>query len=147
MEMYKTEEDCRQALFEHRWPEGFRCPCCGHEKAYAHKQRPLFECCACSHQASVTASTIFEGTRTDLKKWFLTIYLLATTKKPLSSAELGRRQGVATQTAWTMRRKTMHAMTRRKGELMLAGVVEMDESYVGGVRSGIRGRSAEGKTR
>ena len=146
MEMYKTEEDCRQALFKHRWPEGFRCLRCGHDQAYAHKKRPPFQCRACRHQASVTAGTIFEGTRTDLKKWFLAIYLLAATKKPLSSAELARQLGLATQTAWTMRRKIMHAMTRREGELMLAGVVEMDESYIGGVSKGIRGRGAEGKT-
>jgi len=146
MEMYKTEEDCRQALFEHRWPEGWRCPRCGHDRAYAHKKRPLFECSACGHQASVTAGTILEGTRTDLRKGFLAIYLLATTKKPLSSAELGRQLGIAVATAWTMRRKIMHAMSRREGELMLLGVVEMDESYVGGARSGIRGRGAEGKT-
>ena len=76
----------------------------------------------------------------------MAIYLLAATKKPLSSAELARQLGLATQTAWTMRRKIMHAMTRREGELMLAGVVEMDESYIGGVSKGIRGRGAEGKT-
>ena len=68
MEMYKTEEECRQALFEHRWPEGFCCPRCGHDRAYAHKKRPLYECTACGHQASVTAGTIFQGTRVDLKK-------------------------------------------------------------------------------
>ena len=146
MEMYRTEEDCQRALFQHRWPDGYRCPRCGHDRAYAHKKRPLFQCRACRHQTSVTAGTIFEGTRVALKKWFLAIYLLAATKKPLSSAELGRQLGVASQTAWTMRRKIMHAMSRRRGELMLAGVVEMDESYVGGVSKGIRGRGAEGKT-
>ena len=90
MEMFKTEEDCRQALFEHRWPAGFRCPRCGCEQAYSLKTRPLYECISCGHQASVTAGTLLEGTRTDLRKWFLAIYLLASTKKPLSSAELGR---------------------------------------------------------
>ena len=146
MEMYKTEEDCRKALFDHRWPNGFRCPRCGHGRSYPHKKRPLFECVACGHQTSLTAGTIFEGTRTDLKKWFLAIYLLAQTKKPISSAELSRQLGVAPFTAWTMRKKIMHAMTRREGELMLAGVVEMDESYIGGARKGIRGRGATGKT-
>lgn len=146
MEMYQTEEDCRKALYEHRWPDGFRCPRCGHDHAYAHKKRPLYECRACGHQASLTAGTIFEGTRTDLKKWLLAIYLLASAKKPVSSAELGRQLGIATQTAWTMRRKIMHAMKRRQGDLMLAGVVEMDESYVGGANKGIRGRGATGKT-
>ena len=146
MEMFKTEEDCRQALFEHRWPDGFRCPRCGHGRAYAHKKRPLFECASCGHQASLTAGTILEGTRTDLKKWFLAIYLLATTKKPLSSAELARQLGVSTVTAWTMRRKITRAMARGEGELMLAGVVEMDEAYVGGASKGIRGRGPLGKT-
>ena len=146
MEMYKTEEDCRRALFAHRWPDGFRCRRCGHDRAYAHKKRPLFECACCSHQASLTAGTIFERTRTDLKKWFLAIYLLAQTKKPISSAGLSRQLGVAPFTAWTMRKKIMHAMTGREGELMLAGVVEMDESYIGGASKGVRGRGATGKT-
>lgn len=146
MEMFKTEEDCRQALFEHRWQNGFSCPRCGHGRAYAHKKRPLFECTACGHQASLTAGTILEGTRTDLRKWFLAIYLLATTKKPLSSAELARQLGIATVTAWTMRRKITRAMARGEGELMLAGVVEMDEAYAGGAHKGIRGRGALGKT-
>ena len=107
MEMYKTEEDCQRALFEHRWPEGFRCPRCGHGRAYTHKKRSLFECSACDHQASLTAGTILQGTRTDLKKWFLAIYLLAQTKKPISSAELSRQLGVAPFTAWSMRKKIM----------------------------------------
>lgn len=146
IEMFGTEEDCRQALFEHRWPDGFRCPRCGCDRAYTHKKRPLFECVSCSHQASLTAGTILEGTRTDLRKWFLAIYLLATTKKPLSSAELARQLGIAIVTAWTMRRKITRAMQRKEGELMLAGVVEMDEAYVGGASKGIRGRGATGKT-
>ena len=146
MEIYKSEEDCRKALFEHRWPDGFRCPRCDHGRAYAHKKRPLFECAACGHQASATAGTILEGTRTDLRKWFLAIYLLAATKKPFSSAELARQLNVAAAVAWTMRRKITRAMTRREGELMLLGVVEMDESYVGGAHKGKRGRGSAGKT-
>ena len=146
MEMFSAEENCRQALYEHRWPDGFRCPRCGGDRAYAHKKRPLFECVSCGHQASLTAGTILDGTRTDLRKWFLAIYLLATTKKPISSAELGRQLGVATQTAWTIRRKITRAMSRRQGELMLLGVVEIDEAYVGGARKGRRGRGAEAKT-
>jgi len=82
----------------------------------------------------------------DLRKWLLAIYLLAATKKPPSAAELARQLGIAPQTAWTMRRKIMHAMSRREGELMLLGLIEMDESYVGGARKGKRGRGAEGKT-
>ena len=80
-----------------------------------------------------------------LRKWFLAIYLLAATKKTLSSAELSRQLGIAPQTAWTMRRKIMHAMARREDELMLLGLVEMDEAYVGGKKPGRRGRGAAGR--
>lgn len=146
MDMYQTEEDCRQALFAHRWPEGFSCPRCSSDRAYRLKTRPLFECAHCGYQASLTAGTILQGARVELRKWFLAIYLLAATKKTLSSAELARQLGLAPQTAWTIRRKIMHAMSRREGELMLLGLVEMDESYVGGKKEGKRGRGAEGKT-
>lgn len=146
MDMYQTEEACRQALFAHRWPEGFSCPRCSCDRAYRLKTRPLFECAHCGYQASLTAGTILEGARVELRKWFLAIYLLAATKKTLSSAELARQLGIAPQTAWTMRRKIMHAMAKRENELTLLGLVEMDESYVGGKKPGKRGRGAEGKT-
>ena len=145
MEMYQTEEDCRQALFNHKWPEGFACPRCGHGRAYAHKKRLLFECAACGHQASLTAGTVLHKTRVQLKKWFLAIYLMSQTKKTISAAELSRQLGIAPQTAWTMRRKITEAMARREGD-MISGVVEMDESLVGGVSKGKRGRGAAGKT-
>ena len=145
MEMYKTEEDCRRALFHHKWPEGFACPRCGHGRAYAHKKRLLFECVACGHQASLTAGTVLHKTRVQLKKWFLAIYLMSQTKKTISAAELSRQLGIAPQTAWTMRRKITEAMARREGD-MISGVVEMDESLVGGVSKGKRGRGAAGKT-
>lgn len=146
MEMYKTEEDCRQALFHHKWPDGFVCPRCGFRRAYALKSRLLFECAGCGHQASLTAGTVLHKTRVGLKKWFLAIYLMSQTKKTISAAELSRQLGIAPQTAWTMRRKIAEAMARREGELMIYGVVEMDESFVGGKSKGIRGRGAGGKT-
>jgi len=90
MEIFRTEADCRQALFEHRWSDGFRCPRCSHPRARARKNRPLFECASCGYQASLTAGTIFHKTRVGLKKWFLAIYLLAQTKKTVSAAELTR---------------------------------------------------------
>lgn len=127
-------------------PGGFVCPRCGHGRAYAHKQRLLFECADCGHQASLTAGTVLHKTRVELKKWFLAIYLMAQTKKTISAAELSRQLGIGLKTAWTMRRKITEAMARREGELMICGVVEMDESYVGGVSKGIRGRGAGGKT-
>ena len=61
---------------------------------------------------------------------------MSQTKKTISAAELSRQLGIAPQTAWTMRRKIAEAMARREGELMIYGVVEMDESFVGGEKQG-----------
>ena len=76
MQMYATEEDCRRALFEHRWPQGFSCPRCGHEQAWHLRGRDLYECASCHYQGSLTAGTVFARTRTDLRKWLLAIWLL-----------------------------------------------------------------------
>ena len=68
MQMYPTQDDCLQALFEHRWPHGFRCRRCGHEKAWYLQGRGLYECASCHFQSSLTAGTVLSCTRTDLRK-------------------------------------------------------------------------------
>jgi transposase-like protein len=148
MQLYPTEEACRQAIFEHRWPRGFVCPRCGHDRAWFLSRRSLYECARCHYQGSLTAGTIFHNSRTDLRKWFLAIWLLASTKKAPSAAELARQLGVTAKTAWLLRRKITHAMARREGELLLAGIVELDEGFVGGKHSGpaSRGRRQRHKT-
>jgi len=148
MQLYPTEEDCRRAIFEHRWPHGFSCRRCGHERAWYLRGRGLFECASCHYQGSLTAGTIFHCTRTDLRKWFLAIWLLASTKKAPSAAGLSRQLGVTVKTAWLMRRKITHAMARREGDLMLRGIVELDEGFIGGkrCRPASRGRRQPGKT-
>lgn len=148
MELYPTEKECRMAIFEHRWPQGFVCPRCGHERSWYLRGRGLYECAACHFQGSLTAGTIFHKSRTDLRKWFLAIWLLASTKKAPSAAELARQLGVTVKTAWLMRRKIQHAMARREGELLLRGVVELDEGFLGGKHRGPAscGRRQPGKT-
>ena len=136
MQLYPTEEDCRQAIFEHRWPQGFRCRRCGHQRAWYLRGRGLYECASCHYQGSLTAGTIFHCTRTDLRKWFLAIWLLASTKKAPSAAELSRQLGVTAKTAWLMRRKIVHAMARREGDSLLRGIVELDEGFIGGHHHG-----------
>jgi transposase-like protein len=96
----------------------------------------------------VTAGTLLHKTRIDLRKWPLAIWLLASMKKPPSAAELSRQPGVTGETAWLLRRKITHAMRRGEHELLLRGVVELDESLVGGCArgSGQRGRTSPHKT-
>jgi transposase-like protein len=148
MQMYQSEEDCRQAIFEHRWPQGFRCRRCGHQRAWQLRGRSLYECVSCHYQGSLTAGTIFHGARTDLRKWFLAIWLLASTKKAPSAAELSRQLGVTAKTAWLMRRKIVHAMARHEGDSLLCGIIELDEGFIGGHHHGAAscGRRQPGKT-
>ena len=89
----------------------------------------------------------FHATKLPLTVWFAAIHLIVTAKNGISSVELGRRLGVKQPTAWAVKHKIMAVMARREGETALTGRVEMDDAYLGGVRSGgKRGRGAAGKT-
>ena len=130
-----------------RWPDGFVCPCCGHRGHCVLAGRGLYQCNRCKKQTSPTAGTIFHATKLPLTLWFAAIHLIVTVKNGISSVELGRRLGVKQPTAWAVKHKIMAVMARREGETALTGRVEMDDAYLGGVRSGgKRGRGAAGKT-
>lgn len=146
MEAYRSEEDCRATLFRHRWPRGFSCPRCGNGDFYAIEDRGTYECRACRHQTSLTAGTVLHRTRTPLVKWFLAIYLLSSTKKAFPAAELSRQLGLSHHTAWLMRRKIVAAMTETSEAPLLGGVVEVDESFIGGYEKGVRGRGSKKKS-
>jgi len=143
---FGTERACFKALIAHRWPDGFRCPRCGCQRGYWLKKRRSYECAACGGQTSATAGTVLHNTRTSIQKWFLAIYLMASTPKAPSATELERQLGVTHKTAWAIRHKITRAMARRDRELMLCGLVEMDESFVGGRERGAKGRQTERKS-
>ena len=146
-EAFGTKEQCRAALVRLRWPGGFVCPCCGHREHCVLAGRGLYQCNRCKKQTSPTAGTIFHATKLPLTLWFAAIHLIVTAKNGISSVELGRRLGVKQPTAWAVKHKIMAVMARREGETALTGRVEMDDAYLGGVRSGgKRGRGAAGKT-
>ena len=81
---FGTEKACQKHLFRLRWPEGFRCPHCQHDKAYFQRSRNLYHCRACGYQASLTAGTVFHKTRTPLHKWFWMIWLMGRQKSGIS---------------------------------------------------------------
>ena len=146
-EAFGTKEQCRAALVRLRWPGGFVCPCCGHRGHCVLAGGGLYQCNRCKKQTSPTAGTIFHATKLPLTLWFAAIHLIVTAKNGISSVELGRRLGVKQPTAWAVKHKIMAVMARREGETRLTGRVEMDDAYLGGVRSGgKRGRGAAGKT-
>lgn len=107
---YGTEEQCFDALFTWRWPNGFSCPVCGHEGSCQLRTRKLQQCNRCRHQASITAGTIFSSTKLPLTVWFLGLYFVVHDKKGVSSLELKRRLGISYRAAWRMKHKLMQAM-------------------------------------
>jgi len=145
--LYGTEEQCRALVIASRWPEGFECPACGGRAHCEVKTRKLFQCNACRRQTSPIAGTIFASTNLPLQTWFRAMYHLTQSKQGMSSIELGRRLGVTQTTAWKIKHKLAQVMMERDATKPLSGRVEMDDSYVGGERSGgKRGRGAAGKT-
>jgi len=132
---HPSEEDCWQFLREQRWgKDGFTCPECGEDEHWGFiETRNLFECYACRKQTSVTAGTILQDTKLDLQTWFFAIYHVIKTKKGISEPELARTLGVHAETAHNIRQK-IYRILRRVQQRSLDGVVEADETYVGGKR-------------
>lgn len=145
---FGTEAQCETALEMARWPDGFRCPCCG---ASTHcvlrgMSRKRFQCNACHHQTSLIAGTLFQGTKLKLTVWFLAIYLISQAKTGLSALALKRQLGVSYPTAWLLHHKLMQAMAEREEHYVLDGLIQIDDAYLGGERSGGKsGRGSENK--
>ena len=143
-----TEEQCWQSLFDLRWPKGFVCPRCGWHNGCAIRTRGVYQCNRCHHQTSVTAGTIFHATKLPLRVWFLGIYLMTQTKNGISVLELSRHLGISFNAGcWRMKHKLMQVMLERDNGKRIQGDILLDDSYLGGERSGgKRGRGAPGKT-
>ena len=143
-EWFPNEEACVEYLRRLRWPEGFHCPNCGKDKAWL-TGRGLLRCASCQRQTSVIADTLFEGTRKPLRTWFQAMWYITSQKYGGNALGLKRVVGFGSyQTAWTWLHKMRHAMVR-PGRDRLSGKVEVDETYVGGVETGVRGREIEKK--
>lgn len=145
---FATEKACQRHLFHLRWPDGYQCPRCGHNKASFHHTRHLYQCKSCKYQVSFTAGTIFHKTRTPLKKWFWMIFLMGRQKSGISMLSLQRMLEIKTyKTVWTMGHKIRKAMAKRDVYYKLAGLIEIDDTYFGSPKPGKRGRGAEGKAK
>jgi transposase-like protein len=141
---FSDEAACREYLASVRWPDGFVCPRCEGRKGWQ-MSRGLFLCADCRHQVSVTAGTIFQDSRLPLTMWFRAIWHVTSQKSGTSALGLQRVLGFGSyQTAWSCLQKLRHAMVRPDRD-RLSGVVEVDETYIGGEKPGKRGRGALGK--
>jgi len=143
---FSSDEACRAYLSQVRWPNGFRCPACGADRGWPTGRVDLIECAGCHHQTSVIAGTIFEGTRKPLPMWFRAMWLVTGEKNGVSALGLQRQLGLGSyETAWAWLHKLRRAMVR-PGRDRLHGVVEVDETYVGGLEPGVRGRETAKKS-
>ena len=144
---FASEENCLQYVAKLRWPDGFRCPACGViAEIPSLMERGLYLCRQCKHQTSITAGTLFHKTHKPLRIWFLAMWFVTSQKHGASALGLKRVLGLGSyNTAWEWLHKLRRGMVR-PGRDQLKSPVEVDETYICGVGTQIRGRGAEGKT-
>ena len=142
VEQFGTDDKCREALTHLRWPKGVKCLRCGHDKVTPVSERKVYDCNSCHYQFSVTVGTMFHDSHLPLTKWFFVTYLMTESKKGISASQVYRMLGKKSyKTAWYLCHRIRAAMAAAENRPKLGGVVEMDETYVGGrERGGKRGR-------
>ena len=128
---FPDDAACARWLLEKRWPGGFRCPACGHDRAWElGRERLTLQCAACERQVSVTAGTVLHGSHLPLRTWFLAAWLMATHKNGISARQLWLQLGLGSyKSAWLLVRKLRRAMVD-PGREPLAGLVEVDETSI-----------------
>ena len=141
---FGTEAACIEYLQKLRWPNGFICPQCQAQEIWK-TGRKLFHCTNCGMQTSVTSGTILHGTRKPLPIWFRAMWHITNQKYGANALGLKRLLGLGSyHTAWQWLHKLRRAMVRPNRD-KLSGIIEVDETYVGGAKPGKRGRGAAGK--
>ena len=136
IERFGTDEKCRAYLTELKWPNGVECPRCKSKSVSTIAERDQYDCNKCRYQFSVTSGSIFHDSHLPIWKWFLTVYLMIESKKGISACQIGREINASYKTAWYLCHRVRAAMREVSADL-LRGIVEVDETYVGGR---IRGR-------
>jgi transposase-like protein len=130
--MFPTEDKCRELLVRLRWPEGPQCIRCNGPVVELETEKQLFYCKDCDYQFSVTAGTVFNDSHLSLVKWFTVTLLLCEAKKAISACQIQRTVGIGSyKTAWYLCHRIRSAMVESQ-KVMLDGIVEIDETYVGG---------------
>lgn len=135
--LFPDEDACKAYLVRHRWPVGVHCPRCGHTEPTELPARAWhWQCYQCapqtSYRFSVLVDTIFENTNKPLRQWFRVIHLMLTSKKGMSALQIYRYMGFGSyKTAWYMCHR-IRAGLAREDFRKLMGIVEVDETYIGG---------------
>lgn len=127
---FNNEKVCREYFEQIRFANGDYCPHCGHKKIMRFADGKRYRCHACKQDFTIKTGTLFGESKIPLQKWFIAIYLLTTRSKGISSVELSEQVGVSQKTAWFMDMRIREALKQNNGKLF--GVVEVDETYLGG---------------
>ncbi len=156
LDIYKelnTETKCLNFLEHMRWPDGVKCLACDSDRitritakgktnrktGNVGPDRKLYQCNECRFQFTATTGTVYHDTHLPLSKWFLAIALITESKKGISANQLSRALGVQYRTAWHLAHRIRKAMIDANPP-KLSGIVEIDETYIGGKQRGHRSK-------
>ena len=146
IENFHSEGKCRQRLAELRWPDGVKCPRCDGDKYAYDSKRFVYDCYSCGYQFTVISNTMLHDTHLPLNKWFIAVYMMCESKKGMSANQLKRTLDVSYKTAWYLCHRIRTAMsqaTHGEERVLMSGIIEMDETFVGGKTEG-KGRGYKG---
>lgn len=137
-QQFPNDAACLDYIFDQRHPDGGFCQSCGKTNTfYRVETRRCYSCANCGHQIHPCEGTIFHKSSTSLRTWFHVMFLMTASKNGVSAKEIERQTGVTYKTAWRMGHQIRKLMAQ--GGDLLSGVVEADETYVGGVQAGMQG--------
>ena len=143
-ERFPDEDACLTYLAALKWPSGFECERCGNSKCCDGARKHTRQCTKCKYQASPTSGTLFHKVKFPILKAFYILYYMSTSKKGIASTELSRKLALRQKTCWLFQQKVMKAMAS-SGDHPLQGIVEVDETVVGGEEKNTRGRQNKAK--
>jgi len=128
--LFPDQDSARKYLEARLWPEGTKCPHCAAAERITARKGGYYRCNACKLDFTVRTGTIFERSHVPLHKWLYAMYLLVTSRKGISSLQLSKEIGITQKSAWFVLQRLREACGN--DPTMLKGIVEVDETYIGG---------------